>query len=43
MVKSDKVEQCTPSVLDERLENLKKLFPEFFTGGKLDIPKCQEL
>ena len=43
MAKSDKVQQSTPSALDERLENLKKLFPEFFTEGKLDIPKLQEL
>ena len=43
MVKSEKVEQCTPSVLDERLEDLKKMFPEFFTEGTLDIPKIQEL
>ena len=43
MAKSNKVEQSTSSVLDERLENLKKLFPEFFTEGKLDVPKIQEL
>ena len=43
MAKSDKVEQSTPSVLDERLENLKKMFPEFFTDGKLDVPKLREL
>ena len=43
MTKPEKVEQFTPSVLDERLENLKKLFPEFFTEGKLDLPKIQEL
>ena len=43
MTKSEKVEQSTPSVLDERIENLKKLFPEFFTEGKLDVPKLQEL
>ena len=42
MTKSEKVEQSTPSVLDERLENLKKLFPEFFTEGKLDLPKLRE-
>ena len=42
MAKSNKVEQITPSVLDERLEKLKKLFPEFFTEGKLDVPKLQE-
>ena len=43
MAKPEKVEQFTPSVLDERLENLKKMFPEFFTEGKIDIPKIQEL
>ena len=43
MAKSDKVEQSTPSTLDERIENLKKMFPEFFTEGKLDVPKLQEL
>ena len=43
MAKSEKVEQSTPSVLDERLENLKKMFPEFFTDGKLDVPKLREL
>ena len=43
MPKSDKVQQFTASVLDDRLENLKKIFPEFFTEGKLDVPKIQEL
>ena len=43
MAKSEKVEQSTPSALDERLENLKKLFPEFFTEGKLDVSKLQKL
>ncbi len=43
MTKLDKVQQFTPSPLDERLENLKKMFPEFFTEGKLDVPKLQEL
>ena len=43
MTKLEKAKQSTPSPLDERLENLKKLFPEFFTEGKLDIPKIQEL
>ena len=42
MAKSEKVEQFTASPLDERLENLKKLFPEFFTEGKLDVPKVLE-
>ena len=43
MAKSEKVQQFTQSPLDERLENLKKMFPEFFTEGKLDVPKLQEL
>ena len=43
MTKPEKVEQLTASPLDERLENLKKLFPEFFSEGKLDVPKIQEL
>ena len=43
MTKPEKVERLTASPLDERLENLKKLFPEFFTEGKLDVPKLQEL
>lgn len=43
MTKTEKVQQLTTSALDERLENLKKLFPEFFTEGKIDIPKLQEL
>lgn len=43
MAKSDKVEHFTPSVLDERLGNLKQMFPEFFTDGKLDVPKLREL
>ena len=42
MAKSDEVEQLTASPLDERLENLKKLFPEFFTEAKLDVPKIRE-
>lgn len=43
MAEAEKVEQSTPSALDERLEDLKKMFPEFFTEGKLDVPKIQEL
>ena len=43
MTKLDKVEQFTSSVLNERLENLKKMFPEFFTDGKLDVPKLREI
>ena len=43
MPKSDKVDQFTPSVLDKRVEALKKMFPEFFTEGKIDVPKLREL
>lgn len=43
MAKSEKVEQFTASPLDERLEILKKMFPELFTEGKLDVPKLCEL
>lgn len=43
MPKSDKVDQFTPSMLDERVEALKKMFPEFFTEDKIDVPKLREL
>ena len=43
MAKSDKVKQFTPSLLDDRLKNLKKMFPEFFTEGKIDVPKLKEI
>ena len=43
MARSDKVQQLTVSALDERLENLRKMFPELFTEGELDVPKLQEL
>ena len=43
MAKSEKVEQCTPSVMEERLGSLKQMFPEFFVDGKLDVPKLREL
>ena len=43
MEKSEKVQQFTVSVLNERLESLKTMFPEFFTEGKLDVLKLQEL
>ena len=43
MANPEKVEQFTPSALDERLEDLKKMFPEFFTEGKIDVPKLREL
>ena len=42
MAKSDKVDQITSSVLDDRVEALKKMFPEFFTEGKVDVPKLRE-
>lgn len=42
MAKSDKVEQSTLSVLDERVETLKGMFPELFTEGKVDVPKLRE-
>ena len=43
MPKSDKVDQFTPSVLDKRVEALKKMFPDFFTEGKIDVSKLREL
>ena len=43
MANSEKVEQFTPSALDERLEDLKKMLPEFFTEGKIDVPKLRAL
>lgn len=43
MTKTEKVERLTPSVLSEQREVLKKMFPEFFTEGKLDVPKLKEL
>lgn len=43
MAEAEKVEQSTPSALDERLDDLKKMFPEFFTEGKLDVLKLKEL
>ena len=42
MAKPEKVEQFTPSVLDKQLEDLKRMLPEFFTEGKIDIPKFRE-
>ena len=42
MTKTEKVEQFTPSVLDERLKNLKKMFPDCFSEGKLDVFKLRE-
>ena len=43
MVKKYKVEQSTPSVLNERLKSLKEMFPEFFCEGKLDVSKLREV
>ena len=43
MAKKEKVERLTSSVLSERIEVLKKMFPEFFTEGKIDVPKLKEL
>lgn len=43
MAKPEKVDQFTPSALEDRLEDLKKMFPDFFTEGKLDVPKLREL
>ena len=37
----DKVEQFTPSVTNDRIEHLKKLFPECFTEGKIDFQKLR--
>lgn len=38
----EKVNQCTPSPLSDRIEHLKKLFPETFSEGKLDLAKLRE-
>ena len=43
MPKSDKVERLSLSVLDEQVANLKKMFPDFFVEGKLDVSKLREL
>ena len=43
MAKSEKVEQFSPSVLGEQIENLKRMFPEFFTEDKIDVSKLREL
>ena len=42
MTKPEKVQQLTDSPLDERLEKLKTMFPEFFTEDKLDVSKLLE-
>ena len=39
----DEVEQFSPSVGSERIEDLKKLFPECFTEGKVDFDKLREI
>ena len=39
----DKVEQFSPSVGDERVEHLKKLFPDCFTEGKIDFEQLREV
>ena len=43
MSKPEKLEQLPLSVLDEQLEKLKKMFPDLFTEGKLDISKMREV
>ena len=42
MPKSEKVDLPSPA-LDEQLENLKKIFPQFFAEGKLDVSKLREV
>ena len=39
---SNKVEQFTPSAVNERIEDLKEMFPDVFTEGKLDVSKFRE-
>lgn len=43
MTKQRKVEQLPPSALDEQLKKIKKILPELFTEGKLDVSKLREL
>ena len=43
MTKSDKVKRLPPSALGEQLEKMKKMFPELFTEGKLDVSKLREV
>ena len=43
MTKSEKVEQFTPSVVSERIEDLKQIFPECFTEGRIDFEKLREV
>ncbi|MDE0015816.1 MAG: site-specific DNA-methyltransferase [Candidatus Poribacteria bacterium] len=43
MARLDKVERLTPSAINERIKVLKKMFPEFFTEGKIDVPKLKEV
>ena len=39
----DRVDKLTPPVLDERLEDLRNLFPECFSEGKIDFEKLHEV
>ena len=43
MARLDKVERLTPSAINERIAVLKKMFPEFFTEGKIDVAKLKEV
>ena len=43
MTKSEKVKQFTPSVVSERIEELKNLFPECFVEGEIDFQKLREI
>lgn len=43
MTQQGKVEQLPPSALDEQLEKIKKILPELFAEGKLDVSKLREL
>lgn len=43
MAKTEKVERLSSSVLNERIEVLKKMLPEFFTENKIDVPKLREI
>ena len=39
----NKVERCSPSVASDRIEHLKKLFPECITEGEIDLSKLREV
>lgn len=43
MAKPEKVGKFTTSALDERVDDLKELFPECFTEGKVDFEKLREV